>query len=758
MAGPSAQYVVDIAANLAGGKNAIVELDALSDKLIGSGAGAEDFAAAIADVAKKLTGAEAASIAANTALSAGEQRYKDLEKAAIAAGKAEEKAAKLGVVSPDVAAAAVAATNAVNEQARALAQLEANASISAKAEADLATSLTNVRKLSDHAGKAIAEQAAAADAAAKAIAAAEAKESAAFAAAKAQEIKAADAAAKAIAAAEANEIKAAQDAAKAIAAAEAHEAKAAQDAAKQIAAAADQEAKALDNASKASLQGAKSFLGLEKASNFFKSLGSSEGKALLAAGAVAGITVAVVALTAALVVGIVKIAAWAIGLADSSRAAALHQEALAALDPAYLAVAQQLGGLTKETGLGTKELNALTKSLIDAKVSSEELPAALEAAALAESALGTGGAADFIAQLKDGKKTVGEFAAESKSKFGGIVAKQMKGLDAQTARLHANIGELFGGLNIDSVLSGLDKLVGLFDKTSASGKAIQFLFEKIFQPLIDNADAAATTIEAFVLGFEIGMVKTYIAAKPVIKAVSELFGFEDMSLEETIKSASAAGEAIVPVFLYAVGAFAALTAAIGVVVAAFVGFVTSVITIPAMLSSLGQDMGKVGADMISGLARGIWNGAGQVVSAITGVAGDAINAAKRTLGIASPSKVFAGIGEFTSEGFAEGVDNTAPDAQSALTDMVSPPAMATSSALSKQDALSGNFGGASAPVAAPAESGGGGAASGASVNLAGATFNFYGVEGAEDAERRFGEMLTRTLEGDAASLGTQAAA
>jgi hypothetical protein len=35
----------------------------------------------------------------------------------------------------------------------------------------------------------------------------------------------------------------------------------------------------------------------------------------------------------------------------------------------------------------------------------------------------------------------------------------------------------------------------------------------------------------------------------------------------------------------------------------------------------------------------------------------------------------------------------------------------------------------------------------------GAIFNFYGVEGSEDSERRFGELMTHLLEGDITQLG-----
>ena len=107
-----------------------------------------------------------------------------------------------------------------------------------------------------------------------------------------------------------------------------------------------------------------------------------------------------------------------------------------------------------------------------------------------------------------------------------------------------------------------------------------------------------------------------------------------------------------------------------------------------------------------------------------------MTAAKAKLGIHSPSTVFAEIGENTAAGMAGGVEGASGDVQSSLEKMVAPP-----------DAKAG------------AGSAGGGKAAGGGLNLAGACFNLYGVEGAEDAEARIGTLLTRLLEGDAAQLG-----
>ena len=78
--------------------------------------------------------------------------------------------------------------------------------------------------------------------------------------------------------------------------------------------------------------------------------------------------------------------------------------------------------------------------------------------------------------------------------------------------------------------------------------------------------------------------------------------------------------------------------------------------------------------MINGLVNGLLTAGPQVLAAITGVANGAITAAKKALGIKSPSKVFASIGENTAAGMAVGVDSGAEDTQSAIESMVAPPA------------------------------------------------------------------------------------
>ena len=63
----------------------------------------------------------------------------------------------------------------------------------------------------------------------------------------------------------------------------------------------------------------------------------------------------------------------------------------------------------------------------------------------------------------------------------------------------------------------------------------------------------------------------------------------------------------------------------------------------------------IGSNIIQGIKNGISNAWNNLVSWFKGLFGDLVQIAKDILGIASPSKVFMQIGEYTTEGFDEGM-------------------------------------------------------------------------------------------------------
>jgi hypothetical protein len=805
MAADYAQYAIDIAAQMTGGEYTAAQLDTLTAKLSGGGKGAEYFQRAMQQVASELDVARTASASANTALGEGAAQFKGLELAALQLVKAQEKAARESAklagllaqasakgAADDVAALSVrlagaqedearlarelrATTAALDAQGASMKGLESSAAAATAKEKALAAQLGNVKTISTHVDRSLLGNS---------------------------------------------------------------------ESLSKVQGALGQIGGPLGRLGQLAVAPAKGFADLKV------SLGAGNAAMLVAAAGAAILVAAVIALSVAIVAGLVGIAKWGVGLADARREAELTAEAGNAMNPALGAASSTFAELTRETGQTSAQLSTLAKSLLDAKVAADDMPAALRAAATAETALGQGGAAEFVAKLKAGKLTVQDFANTVESKFGGIVARQMLGLGMQLAQLKRDFVELFSGLQIDRVLAGMQTIVGIFDKTGASGRALEFYFTKIFQPLIDNAEAAAYVVEAFVLGFLIGVTKLYLAAKPAIQAVAELLGFRDTKLSDGLTLAKYAGEALAVVLVSSAVMFTAVATVVGVVVGAIlawnaavfaavaiavifaakltvgvVGFfrelpthvsnaIAAVVnffaTLPATLaavdwnavgvnlvdgiangitSMIGAVIGaaqalaagvvgmvaaipqsfaamiagvvalagnvaqwvSIGANIVAGIARGIAGAAGAVLSAIGGVVSGAVGRAKQLLGIASPSKVFTEIGDYTGEGFVEGIDNQQKAADAAMGALVEPPAPS----LAKYDALSGNLGAPvqAAPAAAQAAQAAGPTTS---ATFAGATFNFYGVEGAEDAELRFGECMTRILEGDAASLGVAA--
>jgi hypothetical protein len=385
---------------------------------------------------------------------------------------------------------------------------------------------------------------------------------------------------------------------------------------------------------------------------------------------------AVAMVTAAVAAGAVALAAYAVKVGDVARSMSLSREAAARLNPALADI--PWADIARDTGATDERLNSLASTLSDAGVAASDMPAALRAIATAEAALGEGGADKFIEQLRAGKSSVSELAAEIDSKLGDIATRRMLSLEAQGNRLKTLLGAgedgLFSGMGTDSALKGLSKVVSLFDKNTAVGKALRAALTGVLDPLISNAQTAAVVVEAFVLGLAIGALKIYNAFKPAIDRVAELLGLDgaEWDLDTVLDAVSRAAEALVPYILGTVAVLGGLVIAAGAVAGALIGLTVAIGSLMTELGSLIGSALSAGVAIASGLADGIRAGAGAVISAITGVVGGAIAAAKSMLGIASPSKAFAELGVDSGEGMQVGLRATADDVQAAAADMVDP--------------------------------------------------------------------------------------
>lgn len=470
------------------------------------------------------------------------------------------------------------------------------------------------------------------------------------------------------------------------------------------------------------------FTGIEK-------LGASAGGAAGPVGAIAvaavALTAAVLAAAAAIGVAVVQTTIWGVKLADSARNAALNLAVIQKTTPALSGLGAILPTIAAKTGLANDKIEELGQQLATAKIKAADMPAALKAVATAEAAgAGQTYISKLVSDLQTGKKTAAAMAAEVEAKFGGIVAKRLLSLDAQSTKLKTNLAATFGGLDIEPLLKALSELVGLFDKNSVSGRVMKTVFEAVFQPIVNGLAKSAPLLKGFLLGIEIGALKVYLAFKPVIKAASELFGESAPDLKTGLEIAVFLGKALAAALATVVAGVALVAAAIAIPVIAFqklyaagsiawetvkAGAAEAV----AFLESVSLE--DIGASMLQGLADGITGGASKVIAALGGVVTNAIGAAKQKLGIASPSKVFAKLGAFTAEGFAGGVDDGAGDAQAAVQSMVAPPAA-------------------------------GGRGAGGGVTVGNVTFNITGRD-ADEIAQKVKEILLSIIEGDITIMG-----
>ncbi|TQN28268.1 hypothetical protein FHX37_3601, partial [Haloactinospora alba] len=149
------------------------------------------------------------------------------------------------------------------------------------------------------------------------------------------------------------------------------------------------------------------------------------------------------------------------------------------------------------------------------------------------------------------------------------------------------------------------------------------------------------------------------------------------------------------------------------------------------LGNLGRLLLNKGKDLISGFVRGIRNAAGSIVTTIKNFITDKIPGfVKDALGISSPSRVMAQLGEAIGSGLATGIHDSQRNVERAMDDLVPDPRQA-----------------AARIAAAPAAAGGGtlqpGAGRRADNPAAGVTVNVHPREG--QSEYEIGRMVEREL-------------
>lgn len=100
----------------------------------------------------------------------------------------------------------------------------------------------------------------------------------------------------------------------------------------------------------------------------------------------------------------------------------------------------------------------------------------------------------------------------------------------------------------------------------------------------------------------------------------------------------------------------------------FNNLINGITSLPGRLAQLGRDLvnaiinlpstfKEIGSNIVNGIWNGIKAGWDWLISSVKNLVDSLVQGAKDALGIASPSKVFEQIGEYTTEGFDKGMEN-----------------------------------------------------------------------------------------------------
>lgn len=469
---------------------------------------------------------------------------------------------------------------------------------------------------------------------------------------------------------------------------------------------------------------------VERVEKLGQELGPTNALMILGAGAAIALTAAVIAMAAAFTAAYVAVGKYALEQANAKRNQEQTLRALTQSNEKATQLNDAFTNIAKGTGISEDRLVDMTRGLTTAReqmglarLSGAQLEKALYSLSVQEQALGdSSGTQNFIDQLNAGALTVEQLGDRIDKKYSNVVEQKMLGLDQQLATFKANVTGLFAHINIEPFLRGLSRMVALFDSSTASGRAIQSLFETLFGPTANNADAFFIKVERAILKTELQLLLFSIRAKAAWKKFNDAIDSVNLgplgSLRDMInKVSSAMGDALENYLPKYIASISTILSALG------------------DAQSFGGKIGKgfkdawsdakdwvekivnLGKSIIDGITEKITGGAERVASAIRKLMKGAVDAAKDAIDAHSPSRLYMrAVGEPIPQGIAAGIVKEG-DAVAEAVDAVVQPATGGASSGSTSLAVTGNH------------------------------YHFHGVKDAEDAKDSFfdsiGEYLDR---------------
>lgn len=206
--------------------------------------------------------------------------------------------------------------------------------------------------------------------------------------------------------------------------------------------------------------------------------------------------------------------------------------------------------------------------------------------------------------------------------------------------------------NLPSIMeAGVQAIATL---ASGIGQALPTLIPSIVDAVLTIVDTLIDNMPMLIeaaLQLMIGLAEGLINAIPVI--IERLPEIISSIVTALINAAPKIAEA-------GVNLFTALVTNLPKIIADIVAAIPQIIT--SIVSAIGEGFGKMveaGKNLLAGLGQGILDGIGGVVDKVKNAGSHILGAITDFFGINSPSKVFAGLGEYMMEGLAQGIEGNA---------------------------------------------------------------------------------------------------
>jgi hypothetical protein len=331
----------------------------------------------------------------------------------------------------------------------------------------------------------------------------------------------------------------------------------------------------------------------------------------------------------------------------------------------------------------------------------KDLETALEAAAIAGSAAGDAMATNIIGAAGAAKmagQSMDQLAARTKRIWGGVAASQAYSLTAQIRRMREDLTSLFSGATLDPFLSGLKNITSMFGQNTELGQSLKRAVSSVFDRLSAIATAALPYVKGAMLGFAIGMVKAYLAARDIYDAIEEWAGpllkatgfFDNTTV--AIEAGKVAAYGLLAAFAvagvliaYYMAPVIAVIAGVGAAVYALSKIIDLNVWLwggigRAIVDSFtkardfltGISLADIGRNMVKSFTNAIVGSVGEVGESLWKLGEAAKAGLKSALGIHSPSTFAIAAADNVTGTFTDRVDDAAPEVRTSLDEFISP--------------------------------------------------------------------------------------